>query len=82
MWHGTPAPGRANDPVGEGHLGRWGIGLYLGRATQPMAYGAAVSFAALLLWLYYPAQIFLFGADFTVCLGRSRTPKPRAGGSA
>src|SRR5262245_35149871 len=34
------------------HLGRWAIGLYLGRATQPTAYGAAASFAALLLWLY------------------------------
>lgn len=60
------------------HLGRWGIGLYLGRATQPTAYGAAASFAALLLWLYYSAQIFLFGAEFTACLGRSRQPPPLA----
>ena len=58
------------------HLGRWGIGLYLGRATQPTAYGAAASFAALLLWLYYSAQMFLFGAEFTACLGKSRTPQP------
>jgi membrane protein len=58
------------------HLGRWGIGLYLGKATQPTAYGAAASFAALLLWLYYSAQIFLFGAEFTACLGRSRKPPP------
>ena len=56
------------------HLGRWAIGLYLGRATQPTAYGAAASFAALLLWLYYSAQIFLFGAEFTACLGQSRKP--------
>jgi membrane protein len=56
------------------HLGRWAIGLYLGRATQPTAYGAAQSFAALLLWLYYSAQIFLFGAEFTACLGESRKP--------
>ncbi len=60
------------------HLGRWAIGLYLGRATQPTAYGAAASFAALLLWLYYSAQIFLFGAEFTACLGQSRQPKPLA----
>jgi membrane protein len=60
------------------HLGRWAIGLYLGRATQPTAYGAAASFAALLLWLYYSAQIFLFGAEFTACLGRSRKPPPLA----
>jgi membrane protein len=58
------------------HLGRWAIGLYLGRATQPTAYGAAASFAALLLWLYYSAQIFLFGAEFTACLGRSRQQLP------
>jgi len=58
------------------HLGRWAIGLYLGRATQPTAYGAAASFAALLLWLYYSAQIFLFGAEFTACLGRTRKPEP------
>jgi len=64
------------------HLGRWGIGLYLGRATQPTAYGAAASFAALLLWLYYSAQIFLFGAEFTACLGQSRTPKPLASAGA
>ena len=64
------------------HLGRWGIGLYLGRATQPTAFGAAASFAALLLWLYYSAQIFLFGAEFTACLGQSRTPKPLASAEA
>jgi len=60
------------------HLGRWAIGLYLGHATQPTAYGAAASFAALLLWLYYTAQIFLFGAEFTACLGQSRQPPPLA----
>jgi len=60
------------------HLGRWAIGLYLGHATQPTAYGAAASFAALLLWLYYSAQIFLFGAEFTACLGESRKPPPLA----
>ncbi len=60
------------------HLGRWAIGLYLSQATQPTAYGAAASFAALLLWLYYSAQIFLFGAEFTACLGKSRKPPPLA----
>jgi membrane protein len=51
------------------HLGRWAIGLYLGKSTQPSAFGAAASFAALLLWLYYTAQIFFLGAEFTACLG-------------
>jgi membrane protein len=49
-------------------LGRWAISVYLAHSTQPSAFGAAASFAALLLWLYYTAQIFLFGAEFTACL--------------
>jgi membrane protein len=53
-------------------VGRWAIGLYLGRATQPSTFGAAASFAALLLWLYYSAQIFLLGAEFTAVLGGTR----------
>jgi membrane protein len=53
-------------------LGRWAISYYLARSAQPSAFGAAASFAALLLWLYYSAQIFLFGAEFTACLGGSR----------
>src|SRR5688572_4067574 len=55
--------------------GRWGIGLYLGRATQPTTFGAAASFAALLLWLYYSAQIFLLGAEFTAVLGGTRVDR-------
>jgi membrane protein len=54
------------------YIGRWGIGLYLAHSTQPTAFGAAASFAALLLWLYYSAQIFLFGAEFTSVLGGLR----------
>jgi membrane protein len=68
-------------------IGRWAIGLYLAHSTQPSAFGAAASFAALLLWLYYTAQIFLFGAEFTACLGgvrdeESKPDKPRASGSS
>ncbi len=47
--------------------GRWLVAVYLAHSTQPSAYGAASSFAALLLWLYYTSQIFLFGAEFTAC---------------
>lgn len=64
-------------------MGKWIIGLYLARSTVPTAFGAAASFAALLLWLYYTAQIFLLGAEFTACLGGLRgkgaprdTPQP------
>jgi membrane protein len=57
------------------HLGRWVIAWYLGRSTQPSAFGAAASFVALLLWLYYSAQIFLLGAEFTACFGGVRDEK-------
>jgi membrane protein len=53
-------------------LGKWLVGLYLAKSAVPSAFGAAASFAALLLWLYYTAQIFLFGAEFTACLGGLR----------
>ena len=46
-------------------VGKWGIGLYLGRGGTVSAYGAAGSLIALLLWIYYSAQIFFFGAVFT-----------------
>jgi membrane protein len=54
------------------HLGRFVVALYLSRSTQPSAFGAAAAFAAMLLWLYYTAQIFLLGAEFTACLGGVR----------
>ena len=53
-------------------VGRWAVGLYLAHATQPSAFGAAASFATLLLWLYYTSLIFLFGAEYTACLGGLR----------
>jgi membrane protein len=56
-------------------VGRWVVSLYLGHSTQPSAFGAAASFAALLLWLYYTSLIFLFGAEFTACLGGLRDSK-------
>jgi membrane protein len=46
-------------------VGKWGIGLYLSRGAAVSAYGAAGSMIALLLWIYYSAQIFFFGAVFT-----------------
>jgi membrane protein len=60
------------------HAGRWAIGAYLGMSIEPSAFGAAASFVALLLWLYYSAQIFLFGAEFTACLSDSRRGRPAA----
>lgn len=46
-------------------LGKWVIVVYLGRIAFASAYGIAGSFLVLLLWVYYSAQIFLLGAEFT-----------------
>jgi membrane protein len=46
-------------------LGKYLIGLYIGRACVGSAFGAAGSLAVLLVWVYYSAQIMLLGAEFT-----------------
>ncbi|CAN5405594.1 YihY/virulence factor BrkB family protein [soil metagenome] len=46
-------------------IGKWLIGLYLGRAAVGSAYGAAGSLVVLLVWVYYSTQILLFGAEVT-----------------
>jgi membrane protein len=46
-------------------LGKYGIGVYLGNSGVTSSFGAAGSIIALLLWVYYSAQIFFFGAEFT-----------------
>jgi len=46
-------------------IGKYLIGLYLGSTGMTSGFGAAGSFALLLLWIYYSAQIFLLGAEFT-----------------
>lgn len=46
-------------------VGKTLIGLYIGRSGVASAFGAAASLVVLLLWVYYSAQIFLLGAEFT-----------------
>jgi membrane protein len=46
-------------------LGKHGIGLYLANSKVVSSFGAAESLIALLLWIYYSAQIFFLGAEFT-----------------
>jgi membrane protein len=46
-------------------VGKFALGLYLGKGDVGSAYGAAGSLVILLVWVYYSAQIFLFGAEFT-----------------
>lgn len=53
-------------------VGKLLIGLYLGKAGIGSAYGAAGSLVVLLVWVYYSAQILLFGAEFTYAWARRR----------
>ncbi len=46
-------------------LGKLLIGLYIGRSGVASPFGAAASLVVLLLWVYYSAQIFLLGTEFT-----------------
>jgi len=46
-------------------IGKFLLAWYLGTAGIASAYGAAGSIVALVVWVYYSAQIFLFGAIFT-----------------
>ena len=51
-------------------LGKFGIEQYLARADVASGYGAAGALALLLVWVYYSAQIFFFGAEFTEVYSR------------
>ena len=46
-------------------IGKFLLSLYLGSGAAGSAYGAASSLITLLLWIFYSAQILLFGAEFT-----------------
>jgi membrane protein len=46
-------------------LGKFAIGAYIGNSGVADSFGAAGSLVALLLWVYYSAQVFFFGAEFT-----------------
>jgi len=76
-------------------VGKFLLGFYLGRANVGSAYGAAGSLIVLLVWIYYAAQLFFFGAEFTQSYARKHgslisrvsdrsklMPKPEAAGPA
>jgi membrane protein len=46
-------------------IGKYLIGLYLGKSSTTQAFAAAGSLVVLIAWVYYAAQIFLLGAEFT-----------------
>jgi len=53
-------------------IGKSLIGFYLATTSVGSAYGAAGSLVLLLVWVYYSAQVFLFGAEFTEVYARHR----------
>ncbi|MBA3683937.1 MAG: YihY/virulence factor BrkB family protein [Planctomycetes bacterium] len=63
-------------------LGKFLIGLYIGHGSFGSSYGAVGSLVVLLVWVYYSAQIFLIGAEFTKAVANKRgspaPPKPHA----
>jgi membrane protein len=46
-------------------VGKWAIGLYLGRSSVTAGFGPFASLVIVMVWVYYSAQIFLLGAEFT-----------------
>lgn len=75
-------------------IGKWLIGVYLGHSNVGGAYGPAGSVVVLLIWIYYSAAIFFFGAELVQAYvehrgrhvepaaGAIRIERPSAGGNA
>jgi membrane protein len=53
-------------------LGKFALGLYLGKSAIGSSYGAAGSLVVLLVWIYWSANILFFGAEFTRVYARQR----------
>ena len=63
-------------------IGKYLIGLYIGKSALASGFGAAGSLAVLLAWVYYSAQIFLFGAEFTWAYAHAFGSRQGAGEAA
>ena len=63
-------------------IGKWLIGFYIGSSAFVSSYGAATGLIVLLLWIYYSAQIFLLGAEFTKAYARQNRGVPEGSASA
>ena len=51
-------------------IGKWGLAMYLGRASTSSAYGAAGSFVVIIMWIYYASVIVFLGAELTQVVTR------------
>jgi len=59
-------------------IGKFLIGLYIGKSSVATSFGSAGPFVVLILWIYYSTQIFLLGAEFTVAYSGRRNPQKPA----
>jgi membrane protein len=57
-------------------IGKLALGIYLAKATFVSTYGAAASIIVLIVWVYYSAQIFFLGAEFTRVFGNRYGSRP------
>jgi len=57
-------------------IGKQLIGIYIGKQGLESTYGAAASIVVVLIWVYYSAQILLFGAEFTNVVAKTSPPRP------
>ena len=57
-------------------IGKLALGIYLGKASFASTYGAAASIVVLIVWVYYSAQIFFLGAEFTKTFANSYGSQP------
>jgi membrane protein len=61
-------------------VGKALIAFYIGSNATVSSYGAAGALIAVLLWVYYSAQIFLLGAEFTKAYANRRNPNSNRSG--
>jgi len=60
-------------------IGKFAIGFYVGKQGLESTYGASASIVVVLIWIYYSAQIVLFGAEFTHVRAEQRSRIDRDG---
>ncbi|WP_179400807.1 YihY/virulence factor BrkB family protein [Burkholderia guangdongensis] len=78
-WHDAAIGGFVSAILFSG--GKKLFALYLAHAGTASAFGAAGSFAVLLMWLYFSAAVLLLGAEFAAARGAAARPAEAAGGA-
>jgi membrane protein len=63
-------------------IGKALLSLYLGHTSFTSIYGAAGSLVVLMIWVYYAAQIFFFGAELTQAVAQRRAAQHRQGSTS